>query len=46
MQTATAMVTFYGTIRAQGHRVPVSGEGNGPIDAFFNAIHGQKMAPA
>ena len=21
----------------------VNGEGNGPIDAFFNAIHGQKM---
>ena len=29
----------------RGHSAPshVSGEGNGPIDAFFNAVHGQDL---
>ncbi len=36
-------VTFSGTIRNGENTVDVSGEGNGPIDAFFNAVHGQKM---
>ncbi len=38
-----SMVTFFGTIDHKGEQFHVNGEGNGPIDAFFNAIHGQKM---
>ena len=36
-------VRFTGTLRHTDTVFEVSGEGNGPIDAFFNAIHGQKM---
>ena len=36
-------VTFAGTIRHTDTTFQVQGSGNGPIDAFFNAIHGQKM---
>ncbi len=36
-------VQFSGTLRHTDSVFQVSGEGNGPIDAFFNAIHGQKM---
>lgn len=36
-------VCFSGTLRHTDTVFEVSGEGNGPIDAFFNAIHGQKM---
>ena len=36
-------VTFDGTIRHKETVFSVHGVGNGPIDAFFNAIHGQKM---
>ena len=36
-------VTFAGTIRHKETVFQVQGSGNGPIDAFFNAIHGQKM---
>ena len=36
-------VKFCGTLRHTDTTFDVSGEGNGPIDAFFNAIHGQKM---
>ena len=36
-------VQFCGTLRHTDTTFEVSGEGNGPIDAFFNAIHGQKM---
>lgn len=36
-------VRFSGTLRHTDTIFEVSGEGNGPIDAFFNAIHGQKM---
>ena len=36
-------VTFAGTIRHTDTAFQVQGSGNGPIDAFFNAIHGQKM---
>ena len=38
-----SQVTFFGTIRHKDTVFSVNGEGNGPIDAFFNAIHGQKM---
>ncbi len=36
-------VIFTGTLRHKDTTFDVSGEGNGPIDAFFNAIHGQRM---
>ena len=36
-------VTFAGTIRHHDTVFQVQGSGNGPIDSFFNAIHGQKM---
>ncbi len=36
-------VRFSGTLRHTDTVFEVEGEGNGPIDAFFNAIHGQKM---
>jgi DNA-binding LacI/PurR family transcriptional regulator len=36
-------VDFTGTLRHQDTEFEVSGTGNGPIDAFFNAIHGKKM---
>ena len=36
-------VSFDGTLRHQDTVFEVHGAGNGPIDAFFNAIHGQKM---
>lgn len=36
-------VRFTGTLRHTDTVFDVAGEGNGPIDAFFNAIHGQKM---
>ena len=40
---AKSHVRFTGTLRHTNTVFEVSGEGNGPIDAFFNAIHGQKM---
>ncbi|MDD4311526.1 MAG: 2-isopropylmalate synthase [Eubacteriales bacterium] len=36
-------VTFTGTLAHKDTVFEVAGEGNGPIDAFFNAIRGQKM---
>ncbi len=33
-------VKFQGEIGYQGKTMAASGEGNGPIDAFFNALHG------
>ena len=36
-------VTFFGTLQHGDTVFSVTGEGNGPVDAFFNAIHGQKM---
>ena len=36
-------VKFEGTLRHEDTDFSVTGEGNGPIDAFFNAIHGQKV---
>ena len=37
-------VVFQGTLRHTDTVFEVSGEGNGPIDAFFNAIKGEKMS--
>ena len=37
-------VAFQGTIQHTDTIFDVAGEGNGPIDAFFNAIKGEKMA--
>ncbi len=42
-ETGKSHVRFTGTLRHTDTIFEVSGEGNGPIDAFFNAIHGQKM---
>ena len=42
-KTIVVWVTFFGTIQHKDTVFSVNGEGNGPIDAFFNAIHGQKM---
>ena len=39
-----SIVTFWGTLQHTDTIFKVSGEGNGPIDAFFNAIKGEKMA--
>lgn len=39
----TSAVTFTGTLQHKDTKFVVVGDGNGPIDAFFNAIHGQKM---
>ena len=36
-------VDFTGTLRHKETEFEVSGSGNGPVDAFFTAIHGQKM---
>ncbi len=36
-------VRFCGTLRHTDTTFDVSGQGNGPINAFFNSIHGQKM---
>ena len=36
-------VAFQGTLRHTDTVFEVSGEGNGPIDAFFNAIRGEKI---
>ncbi len=36
-------IEFTGTLRCGDTKFQVTGSGNGPIDAFFNAIHGQKM---
>ncbi len=32
------VVDFEGSLRFDHHTVPISGKGNGPIDAFFNAL--------
>ena len=39
-----SLVTFWGTLQHTDTIFKVSGEGNGPIDAFFNAIKDEKMA--
>lgn len=36
----SAWVTFEGTLLYKDEKITVSGEGNGPIDAFFHAIRG------
>lgn len=33
-------VTFEGTLNCLGEKKLIRGEGNGPLDAFFNAVHG------
>ena len=33
------IVDFEGTIRYHGETKAISGKGNGPIDAFFHALH-------
>jgi len=41
--TESPLVHFAGTLRHTDTVFEVTGEGNGPIDAFFQAIHGQKL---
>lgn len=38
-----SQVVFTGTLKHHDTLFQVSGQGNGPIDAFFNAVHGQKI---
>ncbi|MEL4105764.1 2-isopropylmalate synthase [Oscillospiraceae bacterium WX1] len=38
-----SIVHFSGTMVHKDTTFDISGEGNGPVDAFFNAIRGQKM---
>ena len=42
-ETGNSHVSFSGTLSHKDTIFDVSGEGNGPIDAFFNAIKGQRM---
>lgn len=42
-QDEESQVTFSGTLECDGNSFNISGDGNGPIDAFFNAIHGLEM---
>ena len=37
-------VTFSGTLSYRGEDFAVTGEGNGPIDAFFNAVSGMRIS--
>ena len=40
-----SQVEFVGEVSYKGHAMEVWGEGNGPIDAFFNALHNLPEAP-
>ena len=42
-EAGNSHVSFSGTLAHKDTIFEVSGEGNGPIDAFFNAIKGQRM---
>lgn len=42
-ETGESCVVFHGTLSHKETVFEVCGEGNGPIDAFFNAIRGQRM---
>lgn len=42
-EDGVSSVIFRGTLQHKDTVFQVEGEGNGPINAFFNAIHGQKM---
>ena len=43
-QDDTSAVAFSGTLCCEGKRtISISGQGNGPIDAFFNAVHGLEL---
>ena len=37
-------MVFIGEVGYQGKVMAARGEGNGPIDAFFNAIQGEKIS--
>ena len=37
------LLLWHTLLRGQATPSPVSGQGNGPIDAFFNAVHGQDL---
>jgi 2-isopropylmalate synthase len=42
-ENGDSLVSFTGTLQHKDTLFEVAGEGNGPVDAFFKAIHGQKM---
>jgi 2-isopropylmalate synthase len=42
-ESGNSHVVFTGTLSHKETVFEVTGEGNGPIDAFFNAIRGQRM---
>jgi 2-isopropylmalate synthase len=43
VEDGVAHAHFYGKLQHKDTIFEVIGTGNGPIDAFFNAIHGQRM---
>ncbi|SMC46284.1 2-isopropylmalate synthase [Papillibacter cinnamivorans] len=43
-ETGEPHVVFSGTICYSGKNFEVTGEGNGPIDAFFNAVGGMRIS--
>ncbi|MBQ6595126.1 MAG: 2-isopropylmalate synthase [Clostridia bacterium] len=43
VENGVAHSHFYGKLQHNDTIFEVTGEGNGPIDAFFNAIHGERM---
>ncbi|MCD8047849.1 MAG: 2-isopropylmalate synthase, partial [Clostridiales bacterium] len=43
VQDGVAHSHFYGKLQHKDTIFEITGEGNGPIDAFFNAIHGERM---
>ena len=43
VENGVAHSHFYGKLQHKDTVFEVSGDGNGPIDAFFNAIHGERM---
>ena len=43
VENGVAHSHFYGKLRHKDTVFEVTGEGNGPIDAFFNAIRGERM---
>lgn len=42
-ESGESLVQFSGTMCHKDTVFEISGEGNGPVDAFFNAIRGEKM---
>jgi 2-isopropylmalate synthase len=43
VEGGVSRASFWGKLQHKDTIFEVSGDGNGPIDAFFNAIHGERM---